>query len=75
MKVKFLQDYAGRETAMRPYQAGAVADIFHAAALDLIAAGIASEVKGHASAQLDAESEPEPPKKPTAPRKVKASDE
>ena len=44
MKLKFLTDHTGRETAMKEYKAGAVAEIPTAQALELIRLGVAAEV-------------------------------
>ena len=43
MKIKFLTDYAGRETAMREHVRGAVVDTPTAQALELIRLGVAIE--------------------------------
>lgn len=58
MKIIFLSDYKGRETAMQEYKAGSVLELDHQAALDLIRLGIAQEQH---------EEQPAPKK----PRKVK----
>jgi len=44
MKVKFLQDYVGRETAMKQYKTGDTEIIGQQAAIELIQAGIVEEV-------------------------------
>jgi hypothetical protein len=41
MKLKFLKDYTGRETAMQSYKAGQQAEIPNAQALELIRLGVA----------------------------------
>jgi hypothetical protein len=43
MKIKFSQDYVGRETAMRQYRKGDTGDLPTAQALDLIRMGVAKE--------------------------------
>lgn len=45
MKVKFLHDYLGRETAMRPMPAGVEMELVHQAAIELIAVGVAKEIQ------------------------------
>lgn len=44
MKIRFLQTYCGRETAMLTIDAGEVLELDHAPALDLIGYGVAEEV-------------------------------
>lgn len=53
MKIKFLQDYAGRETAMHPYKAGEIADIEFARAQDLLWNGIAEAVEIQSSKVIE----------------------
>lgn len=45
MRVTFLQDYTGRETAMKPYKAGDVGDFDIAVCIDLIRNNIAEAVE------------------------------
>ena len=45
MKIKFLVEYIGRETAMRTYIEGDEADISPAQALELIGLGVAEAVE------------------------------
>ena len=44
MKIKFTQDYIGRETAMKQQQAGDEIELAHQSALELIVFGVAVEV-------------------------------
>ncbi|MCR4308374.1 MAG: hypothetical protein NUV80_07535 [Candidatus Berkelbacteria bacterium] len=44
MKIKFLVDYIGRETAMKQYDKGDVDELSPAQALELIRLGVAEEV-------------------------------
>ena len=43
MNIKFLKDYAGRETAMKEYKAGTTAEFPTAQALELVRMGVAKE--------------------------------
>jgi len=43
MKIKFLNDYLGRETAMKQYKAGDIDDLDFAQAQELIRLGIVTE--------------------------------
>ncbi len=45
MKVKFLQDHCGRETAMQMKKAGEEMEMVHNSALELIAYGVVAEVR------------------------------
>ena len=45
MKLKFLIDYVGRETAMAEYKAGDVDDIPQAQAMELVRLGVAEEIE------------------------------
>lgn len=45
MIVKFLQNFLGRETAMKEIEAGSVLELEHQAAIELIASGVVEEVK------------------------------
>jgi hypothetical protein len=53
MKLKFTQDYSGRETAMKEYKAGEQADIPNAQALELVKMGVAREVWASIGAMYD----------------------
>jgi hypothetical protein len=53
MKIKFTQDYIGRESAMKEYKAGETAEIPNEQALDLIRQGVAKEVWASIGAQFD----------------------
>jgi hypothetical protein len=53
MKLKFIQDYSGRETAMKEYKANEQADIPNAQALELIRLGVAKEVWASIGAMYD----------------------
>jgi len=53
MKLKFTQDYSGRETAMKEYRKGDEADISNAQALALIKLGVAKEVWASIGAMYD----------------------
>lgn len=44
MRIKFLSDYLGRETAMKEYKVGDVDDFGVAQALELIRLGVGEEV-------------------------------
>ena len=44
MKIKFKQDYTGRETAMKEYKAGEQADLPTAQALELVRLNVAREM-------------------------------
>ena len=44
MKIKFLCDYIGRETAMKQYHEGDVAEFDHQAAIEIIRLGGGKEV-------------------------------
>lgn len=44
MKVKFLQDHCGRETAMQTKKVGEEMEMVHTSALELIACGVVEEV-------------------------------
>jgi hypothetical protein len=45
MKIKFKQDYIGRETAMKEYAAGDTTELSTAQALELIRLGVVEEVE------------------------------
>lgn len=62
MKIKFITDYQGRETAMKQYRAGDELELDHQPAIELIALGVAQE-------QTEPDEQPAPPVKRT--RKVK----
>jgi hypothetical protein len=67
MKIKFTQDYIGRESAMRAYKAGDTAEIPNDQALELIRQGVAKELWASIGAQYD-------PPKMEAPLQIKVVD-
>jgi hypothetical protein len=52
MKIKFTDDYVGRETAMKAYAKGDEADLSPAQALELIGLGVAEAVVEDAPAPV-----------------------